>query len=239
MPKNRKYVKDYHDIIVQMAAEGKSLTEMTDEIPLSMGAISKYLKNNSIDYHRDCPGGHNYIDLTGKVFGNIIVLSREGCAPDTKVPTWNCKCKCGKEFVARGGDLRGNRTKSCGCRIGWRVNRTNWKGHEEISGGFWRSIVENSQKRSKVLDIDINIEDAWDLFIHQDRKCALSGVPLSFGRSTHDRANQTASLDRIDSDLGYVEGNVQWVHKVLNKMKGTMCASEFIKFCKKVAEYNG
>jgi hypothetical protein len=44
----------------------------------------------------------------------------------------------------------------------------------------------------------------------------------------------TASLDRIDSSIGYVEGNVQWIYKPLNTMKGTLSNQEFIQLCKEV-----
>ena len=49
----------------------------------------------------------------------------------------------------------------------------------------------------------------------------------------------TASIDRIDSSIGYVIGNVQWVHKQVNFMKGTMEQKEFIKFCKLISSKCG
>lgn len=48
----------------------------------------------------------------------------------------------------------------------------------------------------------------------------------------------TVSLDRIDSNIGYIEGNVQWIHKALNNTKNTMPNDEFINWCKLVAENN-
>ena len=50
---------------------------------------------------------------------------------------------------------------------------------------------------------------------------------------------QTASLDRIDNSKGYIVGNVQWVHKQVNFMKGTMEQKEFIKFCKLISSKCG
>lgn len=82
----------------------------------------------------------------------------------------------------------------------------------------------------------------WELFLKQDRKCALSGVPLSFeGKTMENRyastSKKTASLDRIDSTKGYIKGNVQWVHKIVNLMKQTTNQDEFIEWCRKVAEH--
>lgn len=44
----------------------------------------------------------------------------------------------------------------------------------------------------------------------------------------------TASLDRIVSTKGYVEGNVQWVCKMVNIMKNVYDQEDFINMCKKI-----
>jgi hypothetical protein len=44
----------------------------------------------------------------------------------------------------------------------------------------------------------------------------------------------TASLDRINNSLGYSVDNIQWVHKAINRMKGSMENKLFIKFCEEV-----
>lgn len=46
----------------------------------------------------------------------------------------------------------------------------------------------------------------------------------------------TASLDRIDSSGDYAEGNVQFVHKTINKMKWDLTDMEFRNFCVLVAK---
>lgn len=58
--------------------------------------------------------GRKLIDLTGKRFGMLTVIRRaEDINGD---PAWYCDCDCGtKDFIVRGGNLRGNRTKTCGC----------------------------------------------------------------------------------------------------------------------------
>jgi hypothetical protein len=71
----------------------------------------------------------------------------------------------------------------------------------------------------------------------QGRKCALSGININFPKVHKDR-NYNASIDRIDSSLGYVVGNVQWVDKDVNMMKRTYNNEYFIKMCKLIAENN-
>lgn len=47
------------------------------------------------------------------------------------------------------------------------------------------------------------------------------------------------SIDRIDSSVGYVEGNMQWVHKDVNRMKQEFSESYFIETCRLVCRQAG
>ena len=75
----------------------------------------------------------------------------------------------------------------------------------------------------------------WRLFLIQKRKCALTNKILNFGKRSRS-VQCTASLDRIDSKKGYENGNVQWVHKDINKIKWDYDQDYFIEMCKLVAE---
>jgi hypothetical protein len=55
----------------------------------------------------------------------------------------------------------------------------------------------------------------------------------------HMAGGTTASVDRIDSSKGYIKGNVQWVHKTINKMKWGYSQGEFIEFCEAVVKHKG
>ena len=55
--------------------------------------------------------------------------------------------------------------------------------------------------------------------------------------SSMERGASTASLDRIDSSEGYVPGNVQWVHLVVNDLKSNMPQEEFLNWCRDIAAY--
>jgi hypothetical protein len=109
-------------------------------------------------------------------------------------------------------------------------------------GDIHQSYICTLRLRAKNKKIDFNLDGdyLWKLFLKQKRKCALSGLLLVFPKAwgIKSKTNITASLDRIDSKLGYVKGNVQWVHKTINTMKMNMSDNEFIYFCKKVADYS-
>lgn len=106
-----------------------------------------------------------------------------------------------------------------------------------MSGSFFRNIIVRAKKYN--YSFEITKEYLWDLFLKQDRKCALSGIELSFSKDNSNKINiQTASLDRIDSSKGYIEGNVQWVHKNVNFMKYTLSTSDFLKWCNIISSFN-
>lgn len=54
------------------------------------------------------------IDMTGKRFGRLEVLYRNGSTKSNKA-LWRCRCDCGKEKDIIGSELRSGRVVSCGC----------------------------------------------------------------------------------------------------------------------------
>lgn len=58
--------------------------------------------------------------------------------------------------------------------------------------------------------------------------CFYSGIHLP--------DEHTTGLDRLDSSIGYVEGNVVSCNGTVNIMKGTMSVSDFVDACTKVAQ---
>jgi hypothetical protein len=177
------------------------------------------------------------IDLTGKRFGKLLVtgLSHKKTRKNgASVYYWSCKCNCGATKSVVGYSLTSDKTKSCGClnkQVG--RNHPTWKGYEDISASFFRQIKWSA--RSRGIKFDLKVKDIWNLFIKQNKKCALSGLPLSFPKYALD-TDYNISLDRIDSSEGYTPDNVQWVDKRINFMKITLKQEEFVKMCNLVAK---
>jgi hypothetical protein len=111
-------------------------------------------------------------------------------------------------------------------------------GHEEIQGTYLASVKNKAKSRG--LEFSVTNQYLWNLFLEQDRKCAYSGLKIFFARTNleHINGDYTASLDRIDSSKGYIEGNVQWLHKRVNIMKGNMEQQEFLDFCEAITFQN-
>lgn len=147
---------------------------------------------------------------------------------------WKCKCDCSKIVYVKSSYLHRNITKSCGCKT-YGQNSHLYKGYKELSHTYWTTLILSAQKRN--LEFSINIKYAWEIFESQNKKCALSGEILLFAKSPKKLIEQTASLDRIDSSKGYVEGNVQWVHKMINRIKSDIDNNDFILWCAKVYKH--
>jgi hypothetical protein len=113
-----------------------------------------------------------------------------------------------------------------------------WKGYEDISATYFDEIISKAKKRN--LEFNITLKDIWDLYILQDKKCALTHRPIHFiTRRKRDINNeQTASLDRIDSNKDYIEGNLQWIHKDINLMKNKLDQNRFLQLCEAIAKNN-
>lgn len=174
--------------------------------------------------------------LRGKKFGALFYLCNFH-RKDTSEPFATFQCDCGGQIEANVRDVVRGKKKSCNLCFKFRRGESHyaWSGFGEISGEYWGVVKKGAAERG--LKCKVSIKDVWAVFLEQDRKCALSGVPLVFGNTCYS-VDTTASLDRIDSSEGYVKGNIQWVHKALNRMKFTLPQTEFIEWCHKVSKHN-
>ena len=181
------------------------------------------------DRHKN-RGGHNKIDLKDREFENLTVIRDTGKRKSRR-PIWLCKCKCGQEVEILGKYLLNGDTKSCGCLV--KGNAHNRTGYKSLGGTFWYTIKAGAEIRG--IPFLITAEQAYNLYINQDKKCALTGVDILLVENYRDDyLLNTASLDRIDSNKGYTIDNIQWVHKIINIMKNKLSMEEFREWCQKV-----
>lgn len=172
------------------------------------------------------------MNIIGKRFHSWKVLAedRSRRTKDGYVKVmWKCQCRCGKVQLIERYDLTHSKTRSCNACA-------KRGGYGEISGFYWANVKQGAKRRN--ITFSLSIKRAWELFVQQEGRCALSGVELVFTWRSANK-EQTASLDRIDSSKGYVIENVQWVHKDINNMKQAMTESKFIELCTNVVMHRG
>jgi hypothetical protein len=130
------------------------------------------------------------------------------------------KCSCGKEVsIFWHNVMQGQRT-ACG--------KCDW--YEDIKTGHWTNIIRCAKARN--LEFNLTKKYVWDLYLKQDKKCIFTGLPVIFDV----KGKTTASIDRIDNSKGYIEGNIQIVHKSINIMRGATDVELFKYLCTLVAK---
>jgi hypothetical protein len=75
-----------------------------------------------------------------------------------------------------------------------------------------------------------------DLWLYQKGKCVLTGVPISL-KTDKKITPTTASLDRINSAIGYIKGNVQFVAYSANLAKNLFSDAEIKLFFSSIIEH--
>jgi hypothetical protein len=144
---------------------------------------------------------------------------------------WCSNCpKCGIEqaYTRREHAVESSRNnkhcKKCASHFG-KFSKSN-------SVGDKTRIYNKFSKSAKTRDIEWNLTEE-EMFENYNGFCSLTKLPLSLKYKA-----TTASLDRINNDLGYIKGNIQWLHININMMKNKYTQKEFIEVCKLVAKNN-
>ncbi len=174
-----------------------------------------------------------YIDITNKTYGYLTAIQ----PTDKYKKYWEFKCsKCGNIAVKSKQCVMYGYTTSCGCIQRQTGNKSvKWKGYGEISSNYWCRVIRSAKSRN--IELNITIEDAWKQWLKQNGKCALTGWILQFALTAKKSSNATASLDRIDSSKPYTKDNIQWVHKDINRLKVNFSEEYLLKICRDIVNY--
>lgn len=117
------------------------------------------------------------------------------------------------------------------------------KRHDEYS--MFRPTLKTIKARVKERnkDFDLTLEHLKDVWEQQEGKCPFTGFDLEL-RTYNTRRKQddplslnSASLDRIDNDKGYVIGNVRWVSVMFNFARNKFSDDDVMEFAKAVVKH--
>ncbi len=120
----------------------------------------------------------------------------------------------------------------------WRKNnpervkefKNNYKQKNPLRNWICNKITSWRKKEGPVSNLTTNY--LIELFESQQGRCYYTNEELEISGGKV-RAN-TASLDRLDPDKGYVEGNVAWCSFFSNTMKGGLTEQEFYDFIRNI-----
>lgn len=176
-------------------------------------------------------------NITGKQYGDLIVLEVR-CDPtqtNNRSIIATCHCKCGTEIELTYLQLEYQHMAACrACTRKHRLEGTSAQ-RRSIWWDYWTQVRRGARDRGITFSITEH-----DLSETYSTECALTGLPITIGElqiveGRAVRVNTTASLDRIDSQQGYIRSNIQWVHKDVNAMKSDYSTEYFQHLCELVA----
>lgn len=100
--------------------------------------------------------------------------------------------------------------------------------------------VSNARSRAskKGIPFDITKDFIVTLFEEQSGRCFYSDIQLNIVKENKERTHDPfkMSLDCIDPELGYVEGNVVWCAYCVNALKLKMTVESMVDVCREIVK---
>jgi hypothetical protein len=132
------------------------------------------------------------LDISGQKFGRLTAIKFAG-VNGHRAALWQCICDCGREAVVLGASLRSGNTSTCG--------QHSITSHPEHN--VWRSMIQrcknpNAESYPDYGGRGIKVCDEWKDF-------------EKFFSDMEARPSSKHTLDRINNDGNYEEGNCRWV----------------------------
>lgn len=152
------------------------------------------------------------IDITGKRFGQLTVLSSVGLSPRNEV-LWRCICDCGTEKTYASYQIRKLMVVSCGCH---RINKFRDYNKNKSANGFLCKHRRAYDSWKKMLDRCYNNGGA------SFYRYGARGISVcqrwrdSFSSFLSDMGDPPLglTLERVNNDGDYSFGNCRWATRV-------------------------
>ena len=126
-----------------------------------------------------------------------------------------------------------------GLRVGFRdalhsESVSQHSGHSRDGFTGLRALLRRIKNKYHNYDVDLDyLKEVWD----NQNTCIYSGVKLQLPKwKGINNPLYTASIDRIDSEKGYVKGNIQFISITSNHSKNSMTHEQMLEFCRLIME---
>lgn len=97
----------------------------------------------------------------------------------------------------------------------------------------WAKLAQRARVRAKAKGWPCEIDRHWVRSRVDQGRCELSGIPFQSEEPWHPFS---ASIDRIDPNLGYTKENCQVILWMLNAAKGVASQGDFLCYLRQVSE---
>lgn len=184
-------------------------------------------------------------NIVGQRFGRLVVDSMCTERGNRRQIRWNCFCDCGNKHSVTGESLRSGKSKSCGCLL-IESRKSKLNREEALYRNLYSHIKTRYKKKygDKVLEFEKFVE-----LSKQNCHYCNSSPSHFINDYRHDkekrgRAKKVSDaivfyngLDRIDSNIGYVENNVVPCCKRCNIAKLNFDYHSFLNWIEKVYKH--
>jgi hypothetical protein len=155
-----------------------------------------------------------------------------------------CVCpKCNKEFIWKGSGLSHfNRAKNHYCSIGCKnvihglARRDLKTNKQDDKYQMWCHARKRAKKNN--LEIDITPFDIPEI----PELCPVLGIKITRNikenSKNHGPSDNSPSLDRIDTSLGYIKSNIRIISNRANRIKSDSSFEEIEKIYKDLLKWN-
>ncbi|MGO8948479.1 MAG: hypothetical protein ACLQUY_12625 [Ktedonobacterales bacterium] len=188
--------------------------------------------------------GKPYVEHTGERYGRLTVIEYAGkeFKRGSWYRAWRCLCDCGQSITVLWPDLKDGSTRSCGCLQS--ENRALYGGAAGANrlptgASAFRQllILYRKSARERGYAFDLN-EDEFRSIIEQPCYYCSALPSRTFPGVKGTNGEYVCNgIDRIDSTIGYVKGNVRPSCWICNRAKADMPEADFLAWVARIASF--